>query len=110
MVGMVMPRQELWIQDNFDSLSADVILPAGAAMDYVAGAVATPLAGLEKLVCNGPVVSLLNLGVCGDLSDEPWSILRIMVRDFVYASWNRGTLPFGGMKNGTRIHTAYLCL
>ena len=42
MVGMSMPRQEHWILDNLEHLNANVILPAGAALDYIAGAVPTP--------------------------------------------------------------------
>jgi N-acetylglucosaminyldiphosphoundecaprenol N-acetyl-beta-D-mannosaminyltransferase len=42
LVGMGMPRQECWIAENLPELSCNVILPAGAAMDYIAGAVATP--------------------------------------------------------------------
>lgn len=42
MVGMSMPRQEHWVLDNLEQLCANAILPAGAAMDYVAGAVPTP--------------------------------------------------------------------
>lgn len=42
LVGMGMPRQERWIAENFSELPANVILPAGAAIDYIAGAVATP--------------------------------------------------------------------
>ena len=42
MVGMSMPRQEHWVLDNLGELSANAILTAGAAMDYVAGAVPTP--------------------------------------------------------------------
>jgi N-acetylglucosaminyldiphosphoundecaprenol N-acetyl-beta-D-mannosaminyltransferase len=42
MVGMGMPRQEWWISDHLRSLRANVILPCGAAFDYVAGAVPTP--------------------------------------------------------------------
>lgn len=42
LVGMGMPRQELWIHANRSNLCANVIFPAGAAMDYVAGAVRTP--------------------------------------------------------------------
>ena len=42
MVGMSMPRQEHWVLDNLDRLRANAILPAGAAIDYVAGAVPTP--------------------------------------------------------------------
>ena len=43
MVGMGMPRQEIWTQENFARLNADVILSSiGAAFDYIAGAVPTP--------------------------------------------------------------------
>lgn len=42
MVGMSMPRQEHWMLENLDRLSGNAILPAGAAMDYIAGAVPTP--------------------------------------------------------------------
>lgn len=42
MVGMGMPRQETWISCNYKSLKTNVILPSGAAIDYVAGAVPTP--------------------------------------------------------------------
>jgi N-acetylglucosaminyldiphosphoundecaprenol N-acetyl-beta-D-mannosaminyltransferase len=42
MVGMSMPRQEEWIIDNFDLLNTSVILPCGATLDYVAGAIPTP--------------------------------------------------------------------
>jgi N-acetylglucosaminyldiphosphoundecaprenol N-acetyl-beta-D-mannosaminyltransferase len=42
MVGMGMPRQEFWIADNLKNLSANVVLPSGAAIDYLADAVPTP--------------------------------------------------------------------
>lgn len=42
LVGMGMPRQELWILDNFERLPPCVILPVGAALDYEAGVMYTP--------------------------------------------------------------------
>jgi N-acetylglucosaminyldiphosphoundecaprenol N-acetyl-beta-D-mannosaminyltransferase len=42
MVGMGMPRQELWLADNLKHLSANILLPSGAAIDYLAGEVPTP--------------------------------------------------------------------
>jgi N-acetylglucosaminyldiphosphoundecaprenol N-acetyl-beta-D-mannosaminyltransferase len=42
MVGMGMPRQELWIGDNLPAIPANAIITSGACMDYVAGAVPTP--------------------------------------------------------------------
>lgn len=41
-VGMGMPRQEHWILDNIDRIEAEVILHAGAYMDFVAGVAPTP--------------------------------------------------------------------
>jgi N-acetylglucosaminyldiphosphoundecaprenol N-acetyl-beta-D-mannosaminyltransferase len=40
--GMGMPRQEHWIIDHLDKLSANVVLNGGAALDYFAGAIPTP--------------------------------------------------------------------
>lgn len=40
--GMGMPRQEQWIVDHLDKLSANVILNGGAALDYFAGVIPTP--------------------------------------------------------------------
>jgi N-acetylglucosaminyldiphosphoundecaprenol N-acetyl-beta-D-mannosaminyltransferase len=54
MVGMGMPLQERWILRNLDRLDVNVILPCGACIDYVAGAIPTPprwmgRAGIEWL-------------------------------------------------------------
>jgi N-acetylglucosaminyldiphosphoundecaprenol N-acetyl-beta-D-mannosaminyltransferase len=37
-VGMGVPRQERWIQDNRRNIEANVILTSGATLDYIAGA------------------------------------------------------------------------
>jgi len=44
-----MPRQEHWILENFDRLDANVILPSGAATNYVAGVVPDPPRWTGKL-------------------------------------------------------------
>jgi len=61
LVGMSMPRQECWVRENIEQIDANAILMAGAAMDYVAGAVHTPprwagKCGLEWLfrLCHEP--------------------------------------------------------
>lgn len=59
MVGMGMPRQEMWIKGNRDKLHANVILPCGACIEYFAGVIPTPprwlgrmgLEWLFRLVC-----------------------------------------------------------
>jgi N-acetylglucosaminyldiphosphoundecaprenol N-acetyl-beta-D-mannosaminyltransferase len=42
MVGMGMPRQEHWIHRNLGHIDTNVVLPCGACIDYVAGAIPTP--------------------------------------------------------------------
>ena len=42
MVGMGMPRQEKWIFDNINDLEANIILPCGACIDYIAKEIPTP--------------------------------------------------------------------
>jgi N-acetylglucosaminyldiphosphoundecaprenol N-acetyl-beta-D-mannosaminyltransferase len=42
MIGMGMPRQEHWIVNNLSRLGPVVLLPCGAAIDYVAGEIPTP--------------------------------------------------------------------
>ncbi|MGD1871903.1 MAG: WecB/TagA/CpsF family glycosyltransferase [Mastigocoleus sp.] len=49
MVGMGMPRQEHWILDNLEDINTNAILPSGACIDYVAGAVPTPPRWMGKL-------------------------------------------------------------
>lgn len=49
MVGMGMPRQEYWILDNLEEIQANAILPSGACIDYVAGAIPTPPRWMGKI-------------------------------------------------------------
>jgi N-acetylglucosaminyldiphosphoundecaprenol N-acetyl-beta-D-mannosaminyltransferase len=41
-VGMGMPTQEKWVEENFDAIRANVIVPSGATLDYFAGALPMP--------------------------------------------------------------------
>jgi N-acetylglucosaminyldiphosphoundecaprenol N-acetyl-beta-D-mannosaminyltransferase len=82
MVGMGMPRQELWIQANFHRLEAHVIMPSGAAIDYTAGAVPTPPRwagdmGIEWLfrLLSEPRRLFSRYLI------EPWYILGLMIMD-----------------------------
>lgn len=85
MVGMGMPRQEYWSQDNFARINAKVILSSnGAAMDYVAGAVPVPprwagRVGLEWVfrLVNEPSRLFSRYLI------EPWIILVLLTRDYV---------------------------
>jgi N-acetylglucosaminyldiphosphoundecaprenol N-acetyl-beta-D-mannosaminyltransferase len=42
MVGMGMPRQEIWVLENNAAISARAVYCCGALMDYVAGEIPTP--------------------------------------------------------------------
>jgi N-acetylglucosaminyldiphosphoundecaprenol N-acetyl-beta-D-mannosaminyltransferase len=84
MVGMGMPRQELWTHENFSRLKAHVILSSsGAAFDYVAGAVPTPprwsgRLGLEWAfrLANDPIRLFTRYLI------EPWYILVLLMLDY----------------------------
>jgi N-acetylglucosaminyldiphosphoundecaprenol N-acetyl-beta-D-mannosaminyltransferase len=41
-VGMSMPKQEIWIKNNYSALNAHVTLNCGAVIDYYVGAIRTP--------------------------------------------------------------------
>jgi N-acetylglucosaminyldiphosphoundecaprenol N-acetyl-beta-D-mannosaminyltransferase len=81
-VGMGMPRQELWIADNFDALPDCVILSVGAAFDYEAGVQsAAPRwmgrAGIEWAYRLFHDPKRLFVRYCV----EPWTLLPLALRD-----------------------------
>lgn len=82
LVGMGMPIQEEWIYKNYDDISANVILPCGACMDYIAEQIPTPPRWIGKI----------GLEWCYRLLSEPkrlwkrylvepWFILWLVVRE-----------------------------
>lgn len=84
MVGMSMPRQEHWVLDNLDQLCANAILPSGAAIDYVAGAVPTPprwagrlgLEWLFRLIAEPKRLWQRYLV-------EPWFVLKLLLTEWL---------------------------
>jgi N-acetylglucosaminyldiphosphoundecaprenol N-acetyl-beta-D-mannosaminyltransferase len=79
MVGMGMPRQEIWVLQNREYLKARAIFCCGALMDYVAGEIPTPPRwlgplGLEWLyrLLSEPTRLWRRYLV------EPWSVLMLM--------------------------------
>lgn len=84
MVGMGMPRQEIWIAENYTDLPPCVVMPVGAAFDYEVGAKKTPprwmgQMGIEWLyrLCQEP----------GRLASrylyEPWFLLGPAIKDVI---------------------------
>ena len=84
MVGMGMPRQELWIHENLARLDAHVILPSGAAMDYIAGAVATPPRWMGRVGLEWAYRFIQEpRRLFSRYLIEPWYILILLCADFV---------------------------
>jgi N-acetylglucosaminyldiphosphoundecaprenol N-acetyl-beta-D-mannosaminyltransferase len=91
MVGMGMPRQELWIEANLDAIQANIILATGAVLDYVAGVIPTPPRwsgplGLEwafRLAAEPRRLAFRYL-------IEPWTLVRIILRNLTFP---QPTLP-----------------
>lgn len=82
MVGMGMPRQEHWIIDNIQSIDANVILPCGACIDYIAGAIPTPPRWMGRL---GLEWFSRLMSEPGRLWEryllEPWFVINLFLRD-----------------------------
>lgn len=84
MVGMGVPRQEFWTQENYARLKAYVILSStGAALEYVAGSVPTPprwsgQLGLEWIfrLANEPRRLFARYLI------EPWYVLALLMLDY----------------------------
>ncbi len=82
MVGMGMPRQELWIDSNYSAITANIILPTGATLDYIAGALPTPprwagrlgVAWAFRLLSEPKRLAVRYLV-------EPWTVLALIVLD-----------------------------
>ncbi|MDO8295781.1 MAG: WecB/TagA/CpsF family glycosyltransferase [Caulobacter sp.] len=90
MVGMGMPRQEIWIHRNYDALPPCVVLPVGAAFDYEAGVQrAAPRwmgrMGVEWLFRLVADPRRLFHRYCV----EPWRLLGLLVDDAVASARSR---------------------
>ncbi len=90
MVGMGMPRQELWIYDNRDDIRANIIVPCGAALEYVAGAVPTPPRWAGRLGLEWAFrLASEPRRLAGRYLGEPWEILGRVISDLVFRRWKQ---------------------
>lgn len=85
MVGMGMPRQERWIEANFDAIQANVILAAGAALDYVAGVIPTPPRWSGRMGLEWAFrLAAEPRRLAGRYLLEPWTLVRIILRNLTF--------------------------
>lgn len=102
-VGMGMPRQEFWTQDNFARLKAHVILSScGAVFDYLAGTEPTPprwsgRLGLEWAFrfANDPLRLFTRYLM------EPWYILLLLALEYLRAR-NGGKVQTGALVDNSK--------
>jgi N-acetylglucosaminyldiphosphoundecaprenol N-acetyl-beta-D-mannosaminyltransferase len=94
MVGMGQPRQELWIYNNYEKIAATVILPCGAALDYVAGGLPVPPRWLSQL---GLEWAFRLSNEPGRLAHryliEPWPIISLLVEDILTGRFSQRRHP-----------------
>jgi N-acetylglucosaminyldiphosphoundecaprenol N-acetyl-beta-D-mannosaminyltransferase len=85
MIGMSMPRQEIWINANLEEINANVILPSGAAIAYVAGQIPTPPRWAGKIGLEWAFrLAAEPRRLASRYLIEPWSILRILLYELAF--------------------------
>lgn len=88
-VGLGMPSQEYWIEENYDALKANVILSSGATLDYIAGSLAPPpgwvsdcgLQWLHRLLSEPRRLGFRYLA-------EPWLTVLYATQNSIRNRWN----------------------
>lgn len=82
MVGMGMPRQEKWILNNFDKVSANAVLSCGACFDYIASEQKLPPRFLGKIGLEW-LYRLINdpRRLSKRYLVEPFTIIPLMISD-----------------------------
>jgi N-acetylglucosaminyldiphosphoundecaprenol N-acetyl-beta-D-mannosaminyltransferase len=79
-VGMGVPRQECWIQENLNDLDVNVILPSGATLDYIAGAKRMAPRWMSKLCLEWAFrLATEPRRLAFRYLVEPWGLLRPVV-------------------------------
>jgi len=82
LVGMGMPRQERWLAAHAAALRAPCMLPVGAALDYIAGALPTPPRTMSRLGLEWLARLVAEPRRLGHrYLVEPWGLLPFMLAD-----------------------------
>ncbi len=91
LVGMGMPRQELWILNNLDRLPPCVIMPVGGAFDYEAGVQYQPPRWTGRLGMEWLARFVANPGRLFErYFVEPWALVPQILGDIALRLSGRG--------------------
>jgi N-acetylglucosaminyldiphosphoundecaprenol N-acetyl-beta-D-mannosaminyltransferase len=86
-VGMGVPRQERWIQENLKDLDVNVILPSGATLDYIARAKRMAPRWMGKLCLEWAFrLATEPRRLAFRYLVEPWGLLRSVVANRLESS------------------------
>ena len=91
-VGMGAPRQERWIQENFNDLDVNAILPSGATLDYIAGAKRMAPRWMGKLGLEWAFrLATEPRRLAFRYLVEPWGLVGVCLRNSLEQSRSRNT-------------------
>jgi N-acetylglucosaminyldiphosphoundecaprenol N-acetyl-beta-D-mannosaminyltransferase len=92
MVGMGMPRQEVWVLENQKDIAARAVFCCGALMDYIAGEIPTPPRWIGRLGFEW-LYRLLSepARLWRRYLLEPWSVMGRLARMYLSSSHSKST-------------------
>jgi len=92
MVGMGMPRQEVWVLENQKDIAAQAVFCCGALMDYIAGEIPTPPRWIGRLGFEW-LYRLLSepARLWRRYLFEPWSVMGRLAGMYLSSSQSKST-------------------
>jgi N-acetylglucosaminyldiphosphoundecaprenol N-acetyl-beta-D-mannosaminyltransferase len=87
LVGMGMPRQEIWLHRNYDALPACVMFPVGGAFDYEAGVQRPAPRWLGQIGAEWLFRLVTNRRLAARYLIEPWWLVGPALRDVCTAAF-----------------------
>jgi len=89
LVGMGMPRQEVWLQRHYDALPACVMFPVGGAFDYEAGVQRPSPRWIGQIGAEWLFRLVTNRRLAARYLIEPWWLVGPALRDLWQAARRR---------------------